>query len=276
MPQAAVDEGVTLEYDTVGSGEPIVCIHGAFIANSFTQLLVEPRLAGYQRITYRRRGYGGSSLGPMPGSIERQAADCRRLLDQLRLERAHIVGHSLGGAIALQLALDSPEAVQSLTLLEPAMILGEGADAYRESLRLNRLRAKTLGDAAILDEFMVARWPAYTHAVLDSVVPGGFAQAVVDARATFEVDFDGLLNWSFDELAASKVTQPALVVLGGASESLGPRFPETYRWLLDRLPASAGFVLPEATHFLHMEDASQSRTLAEVLDDFLSRHPTDG
>jgi pimeloyl-ACP methyl ester carboxylesterase len=46
----------------------------------------------------------------------------------------HVVGHSFGGCIALQLALDSPHVVRSLALLEPALFVGASARSYRESL----------------------------------------------------------------------------------------------------------------------------------------------
>src|ERR1700737_2633487 len=104
MEQATVG-GITLEYEEAGSGEPVVCIHGAFIADTFRPLLSEPSLADrYLLITYHRRGYVGSTRTPGPVSVARQAADCRALLDYLGVARAHVVGHSLGGCIALQLA----------------------------------------------------------------------------------------------------------------------------------------------------------------------------
>src|SRR5438094_724696 len=134
MKLAQVDD-ITLEYDVWGVGEPVVFIHGAFIADTFRPLVGAPSLAGgYQLVTYRRRGYGGSSRTLGPISAERQAADCSGLLRHLGVQRAHIVGHSWGGSFALQLALDSPEVVHSLALLEPALFAGASGLSYRESL----------------------------------------------------------------------------------------------------------------------------------------------
>src|SRR5215212_8028458 len=101
MERAEVN-GVTMEYAVAGAGEAVVCLHGAFIADAFQPLLTEPSLANrYRLITYHRRGYVGSSHIPGPTSIAEQAADCRALLGHLGVQRAHIVGHSFGGAIAL-------------------------------------------------------------------------------------------------------------------------------------------------------------------------------
>ncbi len=271
MDKAVVD-GITLEYEVSGTGEPVVLIHGALIADSFQPLLVEPGLAHrYRLITYHRRGYVGSSHTPGPTSVARQAADCRELLRHLGVERVHVVGDSFGGCVALQFALDFPEVVHSLALLEPALMVGVSAQAYREALVQGEQRYREAGPAVVADEFLKARWPGYRSA-LDHMLPGGFAQAVADAWATFELDI-GLLDWHFGEAEARRITQPVLVVLGGGSVVLSPRFEETYRFLLDRLPHAEGFVLPGATHFLHLETQAAARGMAEALADFCARHP---
>jgi pimeloyl-ACP methyl ester carboxylesterase len=125
-------DGIQLEYEVTGAGDPVLLIHGAFVADSFRPFLAEPKLAGdYRLITYRRRGYGGSggSIDRSPVSAERQAADCAGLLRWLGLQRAHIVGHSFGGCVALQLALDSPQLVRTLAVLEPALFVGPSAQS---------------------------------------------------------------------------------------------------------------------------------------------------
>lgn len=69
-------DGVDLEYEVAGSGETVVMIHGALIADSFQPLLTEPAMVdGYQLVNYHRRGYAGSTSSGMV-SMERQAADC--------------------------------------------------------------------------------------------------------------------------------------------------------------------------------------------------------
>lgn len=269
MERATLD-GISLEYVETGSGEAVVCIHGAFIANTFKPLLSEPGLADrYRLITYHRRGYVGSSRTPGPVSVARQAADCRALLDYLGVARAHVVGHSLGGCIALQLALDSPQRVHSLALLEPALFVGASAESYREALVRGGQRYHEVGAAVAVDEALRARWPAYRPA-LERAVPGAFAQAVEDADTVFERD-SGQWDWQFGEAEARRVTQPVLAVLGSESEALWPRFGETHRWLLARLPDVEGYVLPGATHFLQVENP---REMAAALADFFARHPT--
>ena len=268
----AVVNGTTLEYEVSGTGKPVVFIHGAFIADAFKPLVAEPSLADhYWLITCHRRGYMGSGRTPGPISVEQQAADCRGLMKYLGVEKAHVVGHSAGGAMALQFALDYPEAVHSLALLEPALMVGDSAQAYRDSLRQGQRRYREAGAGVVADEFLKARWPGYRTA-LDQMLPGGFDQSVAAASATFDLDM-GLLDWHFDSAEARRIPHPTLVVLGGGSVALSPRFEETQRFLLNKIPNAEGFVLPEATHFLHLESPKAARAMAEGLADFYARHP---
>jgi pimeloyl-ACP methyl ester carboxylesterase len=266
----AVVNGVTLAFEEAGAGEPVICIHGAFIADAFRPLLAEPSLTGrYRLIAYHRRGYAGSSRTHGPISIEQQAADCQALLSHLGVARAHVVGHSLGGCVATQLALDAPEAVHSLALLEPALAVGASGPSYREAQIRSVQRYREVGAAVVVDEALQARWRGYSREALDRVLPGAFAQAVADARTTFEGDM-GWLEWRFGEAEARRIAQPVLSVVGSESEALWPRFGETHRLLLSWLPRAEAYVLQGATHFLQVE---QPLGMARGLAAFFARHP---
>ena len=121
MNRAEID-GVTLEYESRGSGDPVIFIHGALMGDTYRPLMPEDALRDYRFIGYHRRGYAASSRPEDALSVSDHAADCLALLRKLDAVPAHVVGHSSGGAIALQLALDAPEAVRSLAVLEPALL----------------------------------------------------------------------------------------------------------------------------------------------------------
>jgi pimeloyl-ACP methyl ester carboxylesterase len=270
MERARIN-GTELEYEVGGSGAPVVFIHGALIADAFRPLLSEPVLNDrYRLILYHRRGYLGSSRTPGPDSVARQAADCRELLHHLSVGRAHVVGQSYGGAVALQLALDTPSIVRSLALLEPALALGASAQGYRDAIARGEQRYREAGAAVVVDEFLQARLGIGYRLGLDRVLPEAFAPAVADAGTTFEQELPGLREWSFGEEQARRITQPILAVLGGDSEALWPRFGETHRVLLAWLPNAQGFVLPAAAHGLQMQNP---RGVAEALAEVFARHP---
>jgi pimeloyl-ACP methyl ester carboxylesterase len=114
--------GVDLEYEVSGAGEPVLLID-MLIADCFVPLLPEPALADrYQLVRYHKRGWVGSTHTPPPVSIADHAADAAALLDHLGVRRAHIAGHSTGASIAAQLAVDHPEKVHTLALLEPTLV----------------------------------------------------------------------------------------------------------------------------------------------------------
>jgi pimeloyl-ACP methyl ester carboxylesterase len=268
LERASLD-GAELEYEVSGKGAPVVFIHGAFIADTFRPLLAEPSLAGrYRLILYHRRGYAGSSRASEPVSVAQQAADCRALLHHLGVERAHVVGHSYGGIVALQLALDTPGVVHSLALLEPGLMVGTSAQGYRESLARGAERYREAGTEVVVDEFLQARWPGY-RTILNHVLPGAFDQAVADAETWFEREASGQLAWRFGEAEVRRISQPTLSVLGGESDALWSRFGETHRLLLEWLPHAEGFVLPGTTHFMQIQNP---RGMAEALAAFWARH----
>jgi pimeloyl-ACP methyl ester carboxylesterase len=191
------------------------------------------------------------------------------VLRHLGVERAHVAGHSYGGCVALQLALDAPAVVGSLALLEPGLQVGASAAGYREALARGAARYQEAGAAVAVDEFLQARWPGY-GAALERVLPGAVAQAVADAGTWFERELPGQLAWRFGEAEARRLTQPALSVLGGESDALWSRFGETHRLLLAWLPRAEGFVLPGTTHLMQLQDP---RGLAAALAAFWARHP---
>ena len=264
--------GADIEYEVVGEGEPAICIHGSLIAESFRPMLQSPGIVGkYRLIHYHRRGYMGSSRIASATSISEQARDCLELLHYLGFEQAHVVGHSYGGAIALQLASDSPQSVRSLALLEPAIISGASSSQYRDSLA-DGLRQYRDGDSAVVvDKFLQARWPGYRE-TLDRILPEAFAQAVADAETSFEHEFPALLEWQFGEAEILRIAVPTLSVLGGRSEAIWPRFGETHRLLLSHVPQVEGVEFPGATHFLQMEDPDG---MVDILTQFWASYPVE-
>lgn len=270
MKRADLDS-VSLEYEEVGDGEPIVAIHGALIADSFRPLVTESTLTDrYRLITYRRRGYESGIPADAGVSIGQQAADCRDLMDHLGIERAHIVAHSLGGVIALQLALDAPESISSLALLEAALMVGGSRHEYRESLEQDQARYRESDVELVVENFLRVRFGDDPRAVLESFLPEGFEQGVSNASTFFEFEIPALMQWGFSEEQAGRIHQPVLVALGSDSVGLSPRFQETYDGLLDWLPNAEGFILPGATHAMQMQNP---HTMGEALVAFFDRNP---
>lgn len=273
MPTVHGPDDLTLHYEEAGVGHPVLLIHGAFITDTYRPLLEAPELAdGYHLVTYARRGYTGSTPTTETTTVEGQSGDAQTLLDDLGIDQAHVIGHSYGGCVALQLALDAPDAVCTLSLLEPALMVGDSAPGYRASLEEACQRSREQGAAEALDDGLEARWPGYKDP-LEARVPGAFDQAVRDAEAAFEHELPGLLTWSFGQEEARRIDPPTLSVLGGWSEELWDRFGQTHEALLAWLPDVEGVVLPGVAHFPQVEDPEG---LADALTSFWAKHPIEG
>jgi pimeloyl-ACP methyl ester carboxylesterase len=270
MDRAPVN-GIELEYEVRGSGEPVVLMHAGVCADFFVPLIEQAALASqHTLVRYHRTGYAGSGRLPGAVSFAQQAAHCRELMRHLGIERAHVVGHSSSASMALQLALDAPEAVGSLALLDPARPAAPTPvhEAMVRTIAAPALERYHAGDKpGAVDTWMRGLCGPDYRAALERALPGAVDQAIADADTFFEQELPAVMQWSFGREDAARITQPALAVLG---ENSHPVFRERHDLLLAWLPSAEPFVLPGATHLLQVE---QPGAMAEALVVFFSRHP---
>ena len=250
--------GGQLEYELRGDGEPVLFIHGSGVAATFLPVVHDPSLEGFRLIRLHRRGYAGSTSAGDAFSIAQDAADAAALLQHLGVDRAHVVGHSAGGIVALQLALDYADLVHSLALLEPPL---SAWMAEREP----RDRDWQGNPAKAVDDFFRQRFiggPDW-QAEVERTVPGGPEQAMRDASRLFVVEFPALARWAFDAEEAGRVSVPILYMRG---ENGFPRGQNIDTWWPEREITE----VPEAGHMFPAQDP---RATASGIADFIARHP---
>ena len=281
MNRATIN-GVELEYEVSGVGEPLILVHGGLLCEENAPLARQPALTDhYTVVNYHRRGFAGSTHPATKSSIGDQVGDLLGLIRHLGFERVHVAGHSLGGAIAVQAALDAPDVVRTLILLEPTLM---GAIAKAEAAArpdASAAQAEFMagvnkvisiyqsGDVrGALLEFLQSRAGESFAGVLEWLSTSGeFDQAVVDAPTFLEVELPAAFQWSFGPTSAARLDQPVLSVLGGHS----PERPQkVHRVLSEWVPQTELLTLDHAEHALPLMDPPG---IAAALATYLRRHP---
>lgn len=115
MPRANVGDG-EIYYEEHGKGEPLLLVPGLGGVGSYWKPNLPALAAKYRVIIHDHRGTGSSTHSKIRYSVEQMTDDLVRLMDQLKIERAHLVGHSTGGAIGQTLALTRPARLKSMVL----------------------------------------------------------------------------------------------------------------------------------------------------------------
>ncbi|MGH9137981.1 MAG: alpha/beta fold hydrolase [Acidimicrobiales bacterium] len=262
--------GVELEYEVVGSGEPVLLV-SPVLADGFLPLMSEPALTDrYQLIRYHKRGWVGSTHAPGPVSVADHAGDAAALLARLGVARAHIAGHSSGAAVAAQMALDAPETVATLVLLELSLLSVPSGEAFLEQAG-PAFEAYGAGDhegavAMFLSAVSGLDW-ATGRDLLDERVHGSVAQAIKDADTFFGIELPALTQWAFGTQEAAAIHQPVLSVLGTDTQTL---WVEVASFLRSSLPHVEECTIDGVGHLLHLQEPEP---VARGIAQFLGRNP---
>jgi pimeloyl-ACP methyl ester carboxylesterase len=261
---------IELEVEVTGAGEPVLLI-SPVLADGFVPLVAEPSLnERYQLIRYHKRGWVGSTHPTTAVTVADHAADAAALLDHLGVARAHVIGHSSGAAAAAQLALDEPNRVATLGLLELSIFSVPSGEAFLAAAA-PVFAAYANGDhEGALSMFLSAvsglDWAACQD-LLDERVPGAVTHAIKDADTFFGVELPALTRWTFGAAQAAAITQPVLSILGSNTATL---WMEVAEFLRTCLPNVEERTIAGVGHLLHIQ---QPQPVAQHIADFLQRHP---
>ena len=269
MPHLTTDDNVRLYYEEVGSGTPIVFVH-EFAGDHRSW---EPQMRYFARryrcIAYAARGYPPSEVPAATASYSqaRAASDIRCVLDQLKIDKAHIVGLSMGGLAVLHFGLSYPDRARSL--------LVAGAGYGSEAGERDKFRGEAETIAGKLQREGMARFAeayAYgpTRVQFEHKDPRGFAEF---KRMLAEHSAEGSAETQrgvqrerpslFDlEERLKRLTVPMLVVTG--DEDWPCLVPNIF---LKRTCASAALlVIPNSGHTVNLEEpAAFNAALADFL-----------
>ncbi|HEY0812956.1 MAG TPA: alpha/beta hydrolase [Pseudonocardia sp.] len=222
--------GLHMYYETYGEGTPLVLLHGGMLTIDLNFATLIPTLATKHRvIAVESQGHGRTADIDRPITPANLAADVVALLDVLNVERAHVLGHSMGAAVTLELGVHHPERVRSLVPVSGSVRQdGMHPDLADPSRYAESTRLPTAQDFA---EFREAYQKLSPH-------PEHFDEFL----QTLSASNADLVGWSDEQLAG--ITAPTLIVLGDHDfvtiEHAGR--------MLELIPGAQLAVLPATTH----------------------------
>jgi pimeloyl-ACP methyl ester carboxylesterase len=254
--------GIEVYYETAGEGPPVLLLHGLGSSTLDWEYQVPELARSYRVITMDVRGHGRSSRPPGPYRVTQFAQDAVALLRTLNAAPAHVVGLSMGGMIAFQMAVDASEAVRSLTIINsgPAMIL-QGMQKAALALRFAIVRLfgmKTMGG-------MIAKkiFPLPDQAELRQTLIARMAEN--DPRAYLDA-VRAINGWSVEE-RIGEIQCPVLIVASDQDYT-----PVAWKHAYAaKIPGARVAVVKDSRHVAPVDQPEQ---VNQILLQFLARQST--
>ena len=224
----AMVNGISLYYGTVGSGSPVILLHGGLANSDYWGNQIKALASHHTVIVMDSRGHGRSSRDARPFGYDLMADDVVALLDRLHTTKVDVVGWSDGAIIGLDLAIRYPDRVSKVFSFA-ANTLTSGV---QEDVEKNPTFAKFIARAG------------KEYASL-SATPNDYDFFVAQISKMWESE----PNWTDDQLRS--IHAPVLVVDGDHDEAI--KRPHT-EYIAATIPGAGLLILPNASHFAFLQD----------------------
>jgi 3-oxoadipate enol-lactonase len=255
--------GVRIAYEVAGAGPPLLLVHGLGYARWGWEPVVPALAEEFTVLTFDNRGIGASDVPEGPYSARAMAGDAVSVLDAAGIDRAHLVGTSLGGMAAQELAIGWPERVDRLVL---ACTTPGGADAFPLPERTLRLMAEA---PALAPEVALRRFVENALADRTVMERPDLVQRIYEKRLEFPPDPSG---WQAQAAAGAshdafsrlhEIRAPTLILHGTDDGVVDQR----NAVILERAIPNARLVMfPAAGHLFFWEEPER---FVEAVRDFL-------
>jgi 3-oxoadipate enol-lactonase len=266
MPKVKVSD-IEMYYECVGDGAPVVLVTG-YGADLFQWTLQVPELSQHHTVyMVDNRGVGLSDKPDGPYTIKMMADDLAGFFDAVEIDRAHLVGHSMGGMISQQFALEHPDKLRSLTLASTTCRVPRGADLMLSLWTdiLEQLGVEAFVNNIIawcftldyvetqFDALMMMRDMMVEHLRERPLAPGPFRSQCA-AASSFDLA---------DEIHNIRV--PVMVLVGGNDILTPPTFSET---IAERIPGSSLNIIAGGHAFNQEVPSAFNRALLEFFEQY--------
>jgi pimeloyl-ACP methyl ester carboxylesterase len=251
MPYAE-NRGVKTFYDTYGEGIPLVFLHPWTTNGYIWYFQIFPFARNHRVVVVDERGHGRSDKPRSGYSIQEHAQDVAAVLDALKIDKAILVGNSIGGMIAMQFNLDYPDRVIANVILSSGTGLGENMPKEAAEAFRNNFEATF---SALLEGAVSARTKRERPEILEVMrshfmVQTNFPRHVFDSATA---DPNGVFNWNIKN-RLGEIRKPT-VVLAGEEDQATPV--AANKLLADNIPGAKLEVIKEVGHFYQLEKPAQ-------------------
>lgn len=251
--------GLKMYYEVHGKGQPVVLLHGAFMSITTTwSEWIENLSKTRQVIAVEMQGHGRTGDIERDMTSENLSDDVAGLMDFLKIEKADLIGYSMGGGVALQTAIRYPKKVRKAVIISTAFKSSGYVPGSMEAIR--NLKAADFAGTPLETEYRKV-----------SPSPDGFAKFVERVVATAAFDFD----MGAEKLKATP--SPMFFIHGDADGILLSHVAEMFRLKGGETHGDMGprtssrlAILPDTTHVTLMD---RSRLLIPMINDFLDAKP---
>ena len=256
--------GARIHYERSGTGSPLLLIHAGIADSRMWEPQAKALANHFDMIRPDLRGFGASELPPAPYSM---LADLIALLDHLEVGRAHVVGCSMGGTLAIDLAVEHPERVDRLVLVA-AGVSGSNLGAADAALFAEVEAADKAGDLDAVNRAEVRLWVDGPRRPEGSA-PAAVRNLVLDMNGrALRSDFDSAKSQSLDPPAVTRLNQiraPTLVIVG--DQDL-PHASANADLITSKVLGARTVIIKDAAHLPSLE---QPEAFNRVLLDFLTK-----
>ncbi len=247
--------GIEVYYEVYGAGKPLVLLHGAFYTIELNWGQLIPELSKTRKIiAIEFQGHGHSPYSDRKLDIATLARDVEGVMNHLKIDRADVAGYSMGGSVAYQFAVQSPQRLSRLVIISSTYktdgwlpIVSTAFKNFKPEL-FDNTPIKAAYDAAAPDK---TKWTKFLAQMFD------FAKVPFDSG----------------DSNIARITAPVLIIAGDNDGTNKIELMNTYQLLgggvaadLQPMPKSHLAIVPSQSHVSLM---MQTKTIAGYLDDFL-------
>lgn len=254
--------GITIAYEQQGSGPHLVFVTGVGYGGWFWHRVVPGLAKHFTVTTFDNRGAGGSSQRPGPYTVETMAADTAGLMDALGIQKAAVMGHSLGGYIVQHLVAVRPELAGKVILASTnhggmkvipitAEALNVLTNRVGDPLDLIRRGIDVATAPGFADKHPKVFQELIEYRLSNPVPPAQYTAQVMAGAGTVQWS-DGRIN---RQLAAIKV--PCLILFGEQDRVVPPG---NAQLLAAKIPQARSMILPNTGHIFPIEDPQATVT----------------